>query len=852
MLRRYITGKAKTEPEVNVLLRKLVRYPGDTLQGVVIVNLTSPVDLLTLEVRLFGEERATIGGLVLTDKNPEARKTLYYEQFITLRGVDHDALQQRRSLLGRCRTVVSQEALLRKSALSTTSLSNRSNNNGSGASLPNAPLQENSTSDMSPSICSVTSEVGGFVRLVPGTYSFPFSLILPESLPPSLELNRAREGSSVLRYRAVANMILGSGKVYTAETPLRVSPLPVQIQRWYQLHGDEQNGADASEVDDAEGNGSVLEGAPSRASLKALFMSPPGTIGTDAADREREVTCQRRIQHHRHFPETQLLEERAEYERLAESEEGEKGEEANGSSSPHTVQAASVNEKGSGGKSRPKTYRERRAKQDEGDNRSVDGNCDNCAAVTPANYDEDMVYVFSADQQGSGQAPSAVAEERPLFGSAAGRSLAANACACVDSPSKEMKVLHRLSDNGDVAVRGDSSAMLLNNVEQLTFTPPDADLEAFPNHTAMRQPVKATSATTTDAAAATASNEKSRRHHKRDKTESNGNEEEKKSQGTQTHRHRHHSYAQPPWHQNFSISLRGGFLRSGKVKVQITLRSPLVSVGYGKAMVKLLVDNTEGSGAITKVKYSLITRCYIRSRSEVFSYHVENVEITSDVNIEKGYITAIPEVEVPVPKSTPLTVLTEGMGTLTFLNVRLYVSTAIKTFSKSVETEVVLVPGQDLLNKSRRLLRWTCFYRRRNSNDTRELTIRPPTINLSEQNAKVHVLQAEELALHAVSLNSNNTDTDTSSIASSAISRSLMILRTSRRTSKSAPPLDTRRLVSTLNFDEAIFVPPIGDVGLVGRGNYVDPTPTLNPFVAPSVNIGSTLPSEDQDGEASQ
>lgn len=837
MFRRRSSDKAKLEPELCVLLRYLSRYPGDTLQGVVIVDFPSPTDILTLEVRLSGEERTTLGTLLVTQKNPEARKTLYYEQFITLRGVDHEALEQRRGLLGRRRTVVNQEVALRKSSAATM-LSNQNSNSNGGASSQDGPSTEDSVYNLTPSVINTAAGSVGTVHLVPGTYSFPFTVTLPDTLPQSRELRRAHEGCSILRYRAAATLILAGGKIYTAESPFRMNPMPVQVQRWYQLHGDEQNGADASETDDV-GN---TEGAP-HSTLKSRLLSSPGAISADAADKEREVSCRRRIQHYRQFPEHQLIAERAEYEKLAE------------------IRAA---KKGDVRRSRPTTSRERRAKQNEADNRSLDGNDDNGDAASAASAaagekeeeeeeeSDDEVHTFEVDGEAT---PSTT--EKTTSGKSGDPHLAPNASADITSTKKKKKYHHHHHRSKDQAApsstAANKSALVENNVDQLAFTPPDVDLGPVPVHMAVRHSVvvdadvDADAEDATDAAAASPKTKASRRK-SRDKKELNrGEGEKKKSQGTQMHRH-HIRFVQPPWNQEFNIHLRSGLLRTGKVKVKLSLRSPLVSVGSGKVMVKLLVDNSEGSGNITRVKYSLITRCYMRSKAEVYNYHVDAVETITDVNIEKGNIVAVPEVEIPVPRSTPLTILTEGMGTLSFLNVRFYVVTALKTFSKSVETEVILVSGQDTQNKSRRLLRWTCFFRRRNSSDPCEVTVRPPTINLSERYAKVRVMQAAEL-VRPLPASSNGDVAEVSSLAPSAISRSLTIMRSSRRVAKDAPSLDARRLASVLNYDEAVFVPHTEDDSPGGPISHVDPMSMLNPFAMPPGDMGSTLPSADRDDD---
>ncbi|TPP48547.1 Arrestin (or S-antigen), N-terminal domain family protein [Leishmania donovani] len=754
MFRKRGSSK-EMEPEVVLLLRHQSRYPGDLLQGVVIVDIPFPSDMLALEVRVCGDERSILGGLFVTDKNPEARKTTYYEQFITLRGVDHDLLDSKRSLRN-CRRIAEAQGVRTgfKSAPHRQSLP-------AGDVVP----------ELSASVIQNASEAA--VHLIPGTYSYPFSLVLPDNLPASCELYRGRDGRCVLRYHAVASLIMTSGKIHTSEARLRMNPLPVQVQRWYQLHEDEQQLCEAAE----DGGDAYYNETESRAGVLSRLMSSAGTMRADKAEWDSEIAHQRRIRHYRQFPEDQLMLEAAVYAETA----GERAErkkrracERNARERGSLLVAAETTAVTNGSARILQNQRE----QEDAENRSVDTKD---GAAGAANESDDAatakVYDFGPEVPSPTEAASIRGEEEYSNGRFHSNSGGTNVGRRRALENRCKKKRHHHSHERDAMDSPAHTAMVENNVDKLTFTPPGGEL---PAPMAVRH-VNQTEAVSHETAHGSSEEEREGRH-------------------------------------------------------------PLVTVGIGKVGATILIDNSDGSGAISRVKYSLVTQCYIRTKTEVYNFPVDTVETSSDISVEKGKVVKLPEVELPVPKSTPLTMLTEGMGTLTFLSVRLYVSTALKTFSRSVATEVVLVSGQDVLNCSRRLLRWTCFFRRRNGEDARDFTLRPPTINLSEKNSKLRIIDGSTrgAAREQLGPSLQRDDSDTSTMAASAVSRSMRILRTSQRISKATPPIDVRLLAKTLNYEEALFVPRDDDDGS-SFPRHVDPLAGLNPFVAPASGVISNL-----------
>ncbi|GET93515.1 hypothetical protein, conserved [Leishmania tarentolae] len=798
MFRRRCPSK-EMRPEVVLLLRHQSRYPGDLVQGVVIVDILSPSDILALEVRVCGDERSALGGFFVTDKNPEARKTTYYEQFITLRGVDHDLLCSKRSPWNHRRTA------------ETEGRSTECNS----ALPPQSSSAGNIVPEPSPSMVQSASEAA--VHLIPGTYSYPFSLVLPDNLPPSCELRRGHDDRCILRYHAVASLIMTSGKIHTSEAGFRINPLPVQVQRWYQLHNDEQQlCGDAVNSNDADDNETVY-----RAGVASVLMSSAGALRMDKSEQFSDITHQRRIRHYRQFSEAQLMLETAIYAETADERAEKKKRrvrERHARGRGSLLAAAKTTAVIDDSAEKQQNQRD----QEESDRRSLDSKDGAAGAANNSDDDAgDKVYVFGTEDPLPTVAASIRGEGEydngELHGNSGGTS-AESSRALVSRGGK--KTQHHLLHPRDATDSPADTVMLENNVDKLTFTPPEADFSA-PMAVPDLDQMEAVS----------------------HQTGHRSSKEMGKKQSCSKQRHRSLTHFQPkPWKQEFFINLRSGLLRTGKVRVLLSLRSPLVTVGIGKVGVTALIDNSDGSAAISRVKYSLVTQCYIRTRTEVYNFEVDAVELTSDVSVEKGKLAELPEVELPVPKSTPLTMLTEGMGTYTLVNVRLYVSTSLKTFSRSVATEVVVVPGQDVLNCSRRLLRWTCFFRRRHGDDDCVFPLHPHTINLSAKNTKLRVIGAEDINSAREqgnpSLHSNNTDAPT--IATSATSRSMQILRTSQRISKAGPPINVQLLAKMLNYEEALFVPRDGDDGS-NFPKHVDPLSALNPFAAPASDVMSSL-----------
>lgn len=804
MFFRKRSATERVDPVVSVLLRNPLRYPGDTLEGVVIVDIPFPTNLVTLEARLLGEERSKLEGLIFTEKNPEMRQTVYYEQYITLRGVDHSFLTKNRSLFHRhSKTVVSS----RRVSATGRGSGGMSQIGGRSAIALDVDSVDGTTTAItdgaSSSILSIATET---VRLIPGIYSFPFFVKLPDSLPPSVELHRSKDGSSILRYRCNVLLVLDGGKEYTTEASFRVLSLPVQLQRWFSLHAN-----DPCLHGDTPRQSSVRDNAGDTASthtVRSRLMSSPGTRPIEKEDMDNIVAYQHRIRH-------DLILDSTPHEEEEEKDDGmpgpgmkikKKNRKAsdlakNSAHDPNpaakTTEVALLSdakktEEEDNGQWRLSGYSERK-----------EGRLIEAASTTTT----------PRELEGDGNGPS--------HDSSSAKSAKLSPEADRDGAKHRRKKKHHAHHSSEGHALDESNAAQVPDTPlhevKLSLTSPAVSKSASPE--ALQKPANDDGSSHENGAPA---NKKERRP----------KEAAESSAGTSIH------YESPPWNQTFLMPLRGSLLRSGEVSVTVRLRSPIITVGAGKVGAVLQIDNAKGTGAITRVKYSVITRCFIRTKTEVFGFDTVSVEASSDVSIRKGEEASLPLMELPVPKSAPLTILTEGMGTRTFLNVRLYVGTALKTFSRSIETEILLVSGQDALNRSKRLRGWTCFFRRRKGESVQDLGQFPASINLSISNSNMKVINGVSEAGSVQNRPLSGRDTgDAPGSPSTALTRFTAILGTGAKANKDRKFLNTRQLAATMNFKEAIFLPKDEEnfASFSGKKtSFVDPMSGLNPFAAES------------------
>lgn len=209
------------DQQLQVYLHDSARYPGDLLRGMVQVHFPAPAKLKYIDIEIRGEESAELGtipGLL----NAERRHTVYYLQYISILGKGSEALLRRR----RRRLVVGECGMYRTLTDHAETV---------------AELTSPVSGSLSSDVESLTKPVlidGDVISMQSGTYTFPFSVTLPDVLPPSFAISRRHGNSCKLKYTIHVQMRCEK----TAKPSMKASvgftvlPLPVQLQHWLHLH----------------------------------------------------------------------------------------------------------------------------------------------------------------------------------------------------------------------------------------------------------------------------------------------------------------------------------------------------------------------------------------------------------------------------------------------------------------------------------------------------------------------------------------------------------------------------------------------------------------------------------------
>ncbi|EAN93375.1 hypothetical protein C3747_109g110 [Trypanosoma cruzi] len=181
-----------------VFLERMQHYPGDTLRGVVEIAVEAPLYFTTLQACVLGEETTRFGTSLTKRIDTETRYTTFYRQNVILAG-----------------------------------------------DPPNPETRSASEEDFS----DVWSDNGGnFMEgsgaktvvtkgLMPGTYSFPFSVRLPDVLPPSY-VDHRNTGSSKLSYEVRAKLFAGSRVLAKHRVYFSLKMPPLNPKRWIKAHMD--------------------------------------------------------------------------------------------------------------------------------------------------------------------------------------------------------------------------------------------------------------------------------------------------------------------------------------------------------------------------------------------------------------------------------------------------------------------------------------------------------------------------------------------------------------------------------------------------------------------------------------
>ncbi|EKF29073.1 hypothetical protein MOQ_007159 [Trypanosoma cruzi marinkellei] len=181
-----------------VFLEKIQHYPGDTLRGVVEIAVEAPLSFTTLWARVLGEEKTRFGASLASRIDVETRCTTFYRQNVILAGDPPNPETQ----------LTSEE-----------DFSDRWSDNGGN-------FVEGSGAK------TVVSK-----GLMPGTYSFPFSVQLPDVLPPSY-VDHRNTGTSKLSYEVRAKLFAGTRVLAKHRVYFSLKLPPVNPERWIKAHVD--------------------------------------------------------------------------------------------------------------------------------------------------------------------------------------------------------------------------------------------------------------------------------------------------------------------------------------------------------------------------------------------------------------------------------------------------------------------------------------------------------------------------------------------------------------------------------------------------------------------------------------
>ncbi|KEG08991.1 hypothetical protein DQ04_06041050 [Trypanosoma grayi] len=190
-----------------VLLKTLQRYPGDMLRGVVEITVNAPLKYTLLEAHLRGEEVTRFGTAFTKRIDTESRYTTYYRQRVILAGLLPPSDEQRGS------------------------------EKSSSGHWSDAGVSVTDSAEIGPNIVTM--------GLMPGTYTFPFSVRLPETLPPSYSDHHG-SGYSKLLYSIKAKLYSGSRSLVKDRVYFVVCMLPVNPRQWVTVHKSLESGTIAS------------------------------------------------------------------------------------------------------------------------------------------------------------------------------------------------------------------------------------------------------------------------------------------------------------------------------------------------------------------------------------------------------------------------------------------------------------------------------------------------------------------------------------------------------------------------------------------------------------------------------
>ncbi|KAH9598168.1 Arrestin-like [Trypanosoma melophagium] len=620
-----------------VLLRHLHRYPGDKLKGVVEITVNHPLKYSLLETRIIGEESTRFGTSLSWRFDSETRRNVYYKQRVIIAGIPPTQDEKGTS-------------------------DKNSSDNWSDA--------DRSTVDTMESANIVT------VGLMPGTYTFPFTVVLPDILPPSYSDNRGT-GYSRLTYSLKTKLYAGTRVLGKDRTFFTVRMLPVNPLQWIAVH--------------------------------------------------------RKINPHVRSSSTVLLEDAAEGTSAKEGKElSDNDEERNDDEDHNDDNRNDEYQVSQGSKTVLIDHQFSLCNEDElkdaaiGNGNSEGDNInDDAASLTPFHnlygVDPNEAETKKGKKKGKGKDKDKEKEKE--------REKKEKKKEEKEKKKKEkMEKKKNKKKNGE-AFEDATNAGTENNDENNCN---DAEREGFEgkedahSNTSERDSTRISNknASSDENAENTPPQESLnvKKEKPLDQDEEHSQQEEQSPHGGLQRKEEEIDEDRfipvdpafsdgQMWEYKLDVPI-SFFFKKGTASVCVSIHSIICCRGK-PVTFRAVVDNSRGISAVTKVVFMLVNRVRMSSRVESFEYKTVLREKALRDHTCREHKFGIPESQLILPNNTPLTLLTEGYACRTFLEVKVSCVYGLRTHTGTARTEIAVVDTFNTQGNSQRVKKWTNYYRGR-------------------------------------------------------------------------------------------------------------------------------------------
>ncbi|ORC91362.1 uncharacterized protein TM35_000063670 [Trypanosoma theileri] len=635
-----------------VLLKHLHYYPGDTLRGIIEIIVNDPIKYSLLEAVITSEEKTRFGTTIGWRFDSETRVTKYYKRRVIVAGNPPPG-----------------EALIYSER--------NSSENWSDA--------DGSTVDTGEGGSSMVT-----VGLMPGTYTFPFSVVLPDILPPSYEDHRG-SGFSKLTYCLKTKLYSGSRVRGKDRTYFTLRMLPVNPLQWIAVH----------RKVDPRVRSSSIELLACEESMSLREGKEESENNDDENNDENQVSSGSKsylIDH-----QFSLYNE-AEINDTAENEEDNINEDdASQTPFPNSYGVAAHESENKEKKKKEKEKKkddkkERKREKEERKKREKMEKKKNKNSKGMEQWEDSAN--LTAEHNGGG------------------------------NNGNNVKVDNNEDDeftNGDIhsnQSEGRIDEMSNENASQENGEniPPDGEDFQTREERLFRE-----------------QQEEERR------------QREQELQGQQDDNMDELIYVDPAysdgemWAYKLDVPIVSIFKR-GIVSVSLAIHS-IICVRGQPVTFRAVIDNSRGLSSITKVVFLLVNRVRMSSKAESCEYRTVLREKVMRDHACREHRFGIPESQLVLPNNTPLTLITKGYACRTFLEVKISCVYGFRTQTGTARAEIAVVDGFDIQGKSRRVKKWTNFYRGREM--TKESQPYPDVISPFVTNGEMVVVSDDLERLNA-------------------------------------------------------------------------------------------------------